>query len=711
MSYTFEEDVFIIGCWTDSKEKEDTLIKLINKLKVYNVPIILAGHYPVGPDIQKLVDYYIFDSNNDVLLEKDFEEYGINSERWTNTETYTIVNKMEFHHDYSIWITFKNAVSVAERWGKKYIHFLEYDNLPDEVQYRQSFMEYVRRHDAVIYEYSKGSTLEKNPYCATYIFSISTSTFSNILKRINSKEEFFKNKPDRWQLEKVFYQNLTSVTNNIFVSKYIPNNNEFNIFAAWNRDGILRNGGKFQVYFGVDEFDELYIHFISGFNSDPADKDYLVEINYNGLKKFHNILKGSYQIVKVGKYVQNKQLEIFYLGINVIKLNLSQNVGEFRRKNLVTLKNKETKVRTININFNDGPFIEIIEDNNFIYNIDFINKSNGKTEFSTTLKSNHWAKASKKYYIDWLIKIKGVDNDFYKEHNISLENQRVLISFESKSLGDTLAFIPYVEKFSKENKSKVICSTFHNELLKYQYPDIEFVNPGSRVDNIYALYRLGLFYKNNSNGREINYDSHKTDPRKEPLMKVASDILGLDYVELKPKLKKIGKKKKKQVSIAVHSTAQCKYWNNPNGWQEVVDYLKSKDYEVILLSREEDGYMGNTNPKGVINHPVGPLDGLINTLQESELFIGISSGLSWLSWACETPTIIISGFTDVDLEPMDGISRIINKEVCNSCWSNYNFDAGDWMWCPVHKNTDKQFECSKSITSTQVINEINRIIF
>ena len=59
-------------------------------------------------------------------------------------------------------------------------------------------------------------------------------------------------------------------------------------------------------------------------------------------------------------------------------------------------------------------------------------------------------------------------------------------------------------------------------------------------------------------------------------MKVASDILGLDYVELKPKLKKLGKKKQKRVCIAIHSTAQAKYWNNPNGWQDVVDFLKNK---------------------------------------------------------------------------------------------------------------------------------------
>ena len=59
MGYTqFTDDVFIVDCWTDTVEKENTLIELLNRLKVYNAPIILCGHYPVKSEIQKLVDYY-----------------------------------------------------------------------------------------------------------------------------------------------------------------------------------------------------------------------------------------------------------------------------------------------------------------------------------------------------------------------------------------------------------------------------------------------------------------------------------------------------------------------------------------------------------------------------------------------------------------------------------------------------------------------------
>lgn len=702
------EDIFIIDCWLDTIEKKETLKNLIGSLKSFNYPIILCGHYAVDEEIQKMVDYYIYDNNNDLLLHEDFTKYGIESDRWSDMNEYKVINKNKFHHDYAIWLTMKNAFGFANMLGKKYIHFLEYDNLPDTVQYRQSFIEYIRHHDAVVYEYDKDSTKGDNPYCAAYIFSIKTEIAQSMIGSINTKEEFFNNKPDSWQLEKQLYQTLNKVTNNIFVSKYIPNDEELNIFAAWNRNGILRNGARFQTYLGVDTNDELYVHFISGFDNKPADKDYLVEINYNGYNRFHIINKGNYQLQNIGKFENGKVVEVYYQGVKVFEETLTD---EFKKMNIVETKYifKDQKNTKVNLNFVDGPFVEILNDNNSNYHVEFINLKNNKVEYELNLKSNHWARCSIKYYVNWLIKIKGIDNDYYLEYKFNPKKQRIFIVFETKSLGDNLAYISYVEEFRKQTGSEVICSSFFNDLFKEQYPNIKFVEPGSSVDNLYALYRLGMFYTENR--ESICYSCHPTDPKTEPLTKMASDILGLSYKEIRPKLKKIGKSVKKRVSIAIHSTAQCKYWNNLNGWQEITDYLNEKGYEVRLLSREEDGYMGNNNPKGVIQQPSGTLNDVIEVLQESELFIGISSGLSWLAWASGTPTILISGFTDVYTEPLEGISRIINKDVCNSCWNKFDFDMGDWNWCPVHKNTDRQFECSKNITSQDVIKEIDKLLF
>ena len=392
--------------------------------------------------------------------------------------------------------------------------------------------------------------------------------------------------------------------------------------------------------------------------------------------------------------------------LDAVKIRNEFNWDKVARDASKILKEKMRKTHSpqeVKINFSDGPFVEILGDIVKEYKVEFIDLKNGNIEYGLDLKSNCWASASKKYHIDWMIKIKGIDNNFYYEHEFNPTGRRVLISFESKSLGDTLAWIPYVEKFRAEKNCKVICSTFHNKLFKDQYPNIEFVEPGSIVLSIYTLFRVGIFRKNG----EIDFDRHPIDPKTEPLTKAASDILGLDYVELKPLLPVLSREKKKVVSIATHATAQSKYWNNPTGWQQVVDYIVSKGYEVKLISREEDGYMGNKDPKNVTRVRSGSVENVIKILQESELFIGLGSGLSWLSWAVGTETILISGFTDTFNEPQNGIRRVINKDVCHGCWNKHVFDPSDWYWCPVHKGTDRQFECSKLITSASVIKQID----
>jgi autotransporter strand-loop-strand O-heptosyltransferase len=168
--------------------------------------------------------------------------------------------------------------------------------------------------------------------------------------------------------------------------------------------------------------------------------------------------------------------------------------------------------------------------------------------------------------------------------------------------------------------------------------------------------------------------------------------------------------------IAPHASAHAKYWNNPGGWQAVINWLNAIGYKVVMLTSEklgvdwQDAKLGGTLT-GVIDKTgdISIHERMID-IRDADLFIGVGSGLSWLSWASGTPTVIISGFTDVDLEPLDGVTRVINKNVCNSCWSNHEFDPGNWNWCPIHEKTENQFECSKTITGGEVIEKLEKLL-
>ena len=121
--------------------------------------------------------------------------------------------------------------------------------------------------------------------------------------------------------------------------------------------------------------------------------------------------------------------------------------------------------------------------------------------------------------------------------------------------------------------------------------------------------------------------------------------------------------------------------------------------------------MGNKYPEGAKKFPAGPIQDVINELAECAAFVGISSGLTWLAWVTDTPVIQISGFTEPFNEPNQGITKISAPEgSCSGCANKKRLDAGDWNWCPEHKGTSRQFECSKLISSSQVIKNLEKIL-
>ena len=360
---------------------------------------------------------------------------------------------------------------------------------------------------------------------------------------------------------------------------------------------------------------------------------------------------------------------------------------------------------TYNHSYVINPYFEVRGEGDHSLDVKLFDKKNNLV-YRDFLPLNSWIKLNREYYDEWKTEV-WLENELIYENKLNFENKKVFISMGSKSLGDTLAWFPYCDEFRKKHNCKLVVSTFMNFLFKEQYPEIEFIEPGEVAKNIHAQYRLGWFYDQNGN---FDVNKHPRDFKKLPLQNTATDILGLDYTEIRPKLNLPNVNKKKKVGIGFHSTAQSKYWNNEKGWQEVIDYLKSYGYECMIYSKEGDGYMGNKYPKGVEVFSGGTLQEVINDLTTCEFFIGLGSGLSWLAWACKLPIILISGFSEKWAETTLGTYRVINESVCHGCFNSERLDAGDWNWCPLHKNTDRMFECTKTITSDMVIKEINKIM-
>ena len=363
--------------------------------------------------------------------------------------------------------------------------------------------------------------------------------------------------------------------------------------------------------------------------------------------------------------------------------------------------------------FINGAKIEVLGDIEKNYKIQFIDRNTDKLVHETEINNNMWSKLNKQYYIDCLIKVIDLETNEIIEHTFDAKDKRVYIHFASKALGDTIAWVPYAEEFRKKHKCKLIISTFHNEMFEENYTDIEFIEPGTPQDGLYAMYEVGWHYDEEGN---IDHNRNPLDFRKIPLQGAAYDILGLEPKEIKPKLtfKNTGPTiKGDYVVIAPHGSSHAKYWNYPGGWQAIIDHLNSKGYKVVMITQEplgdkwHDSKLGGTLT-GVIdktgNHP---LSERANDMLNAKAFIGIGSGLSWLAWALETPVVMISGFSEAYSEFKDCKRISPPKSKCSGCFNRTRLDAGDWEWCPDHKNTNRMFECTKSIIPSTVINAID----
>ena len=338
-------------------------------------------------------------------------------------------------------------------------------------------------------------------------------------------------------------------------------------------------------------------------------------------------------------------------------------------------------------NFISQPFLEIkgISDSDFL--VKFFDEK-GECHYTNTIKANHWIKLNRQYYTRWTAKV-WQDGELIYSNTLNLEGKRVFISIDSKAIGDTLAWIGYCLEFKKKHNCEVVVSTFWNKIL--DYPELELVEPG-HVTNCYAMYHLGWHWDANKEPILCNTI---------PLQQSASNILGLDYYEVKPRLKYDAGENKygKYITIATNSTAGLKFWEK-SSWQVVINFLVEKGYKVINVSKERNPFNNCYQLEDV------SIENTMSVIHHSDFFIGLSSGLSWLAWALVKRVVMIAGFTEVDHE-FDCI-RPYNHNVCHACWNKpeERFDAGDYLWCPSHKNTTRMFECQVQITPEMVIEKL-----
>ena len=371
--------------------------------------------------------------------------------------------------------------------------------------------------------------------------------------------------------------------------------------------------------------------------------------------------------------------------------------------------------RGLRFDFNDGCRVTFPESEH-PWQVRLSDLDTGNPLFEAELKAGS-VNSSKRYYVRFRIEVWQQGERVFS-HDYCGAERSVLIRFPVDTLGDPLGWFPYAVKFKERHGCRLTCAIGEKliPLFRDAYPDITFITD-DEVDpeRYYATYKIALFFQNGT-----IYD-HKDfvpcDFRLVGLHRAAGYVLGVDPTEMPPKIAIPDRTRpipERYVCIAVQSTLQAKFWNNPNGWDQVVGFLKEAGYRVVCIDQKHthgNGGVSTRMPAGAEDQTGDrPLQERARWLAHAEFFVGLSSGLSWLAWAVGTPVVMISGVT----HPINEFAtpyRVINYHTCNGCWNDplARFDRTDFLTCPRHKDTPRQFECTRLITVDQVKTVLRRI--
>ena len=169
------------------------------------------------------------------------------------------------------------------------------------------------------------------------------------------------------------------------------------------------------------------------------------------------------------KYVVEDQLESF-----------KENYSEFyKRVNRMPIMEQSRFISKpiINQNFVNNPFLEVLGTSDSSFRIEFYDEL-GKCHYSNTLSINHWIRLNREYFTEWNTKV--WENGYLiHDYTLDLKGKRVFITLESSSLGDTLAWVPFIREFKDKHDCELIVSTFMNNLfrikiIRYQVEEMIF---------------------------------------------------------------------------------------------------------------------------------------------------------------------------------------------------------------------------------------------
>ena len=318
------------------------------------------------------------------------------------------------------------------------------------------------------------------------------------------------------------------------------------------------------------------------------------------------------------------------------------------------------------------------------------------------------------------VKINVYENDALIEtHDVSFQGKNIAFTIphgiHNGGFGDTFTILNCLRRFKEVNDCNIFISTGEmNEFLSSITDDFTFIqiikHADEHNDNLYLYgdstivdvdYHFEVWVEHSDNEtRRTHYYQRWLNflgiPNEKPLKLTLKEFPAIDETIPKP-----------YICFSEFASMPSKMWHYENGWQSLVDYFVGKGYTMVSISYE------NTNLSNVVNFSGSgySFTHRLSTLKDSEFFIGMDSGLSWMANLIDKHCCLIYGSSEEEFSFQDNVTQIglSSESHCRGCLED-NSILRNW-----HNIANcfykKDFECTRLLTTEMVINKIEENIF
>lgn len=341
------DELIILGTYPNTKERNWLTIDSINSLKYTGRKIMLLSHYSVSEEIQRMVDYYVFDAYNPLTHHSYYTHF------YNQTSEYhakILINGLkDTNQSLTVLTNMFNGFKAAKNLGYKSAFYITYDVIvhEDDIDIINQSFAAVRKSNTA-YLGTLNTPFGKG--IQTTAMTMNVDWFLNTFDDVRSAEDYNKicqaigaqNFLEDYMMKKV--QHLPNI-------ELITNDKE--TILVNSGVGVSSNSEYYSILPVVDSEEDFMFYFYT-YNIDSRKVNLIVKEDGQETFNMTYVLKNNREFKKALQF-KNNTVEVFldfYDGSDIYKqehfVMNSQNIEKYRNTGFFKI-NKKPKIKLVHL--------------------------------------------------------------------------------------------------------------------------------------------------------------------------------------------------------------------------------------------------------------------------------------------------------------------------------------------------------------------------